>query len=462
MNKKLLVSAVAFATISTAHASSFLAGDPVEAVADKDTAFDNPAFLLNTKNQVAISDYGDVGAVFNAFGQKLAAHGGRSGNAIDLFWAGGMDFGQVGVRLGYELDNTNDLFITTYNGQSNFTYFNNDSDTTSIDVGGADSATLQVNDNINKFNTSELQIEAGYSLADMPISGTVQLTLAGQSDVETFELVDTLLTDGQTTATYSERETVVQTDSVESDGGLIAEVTGRYMLNNQTYVTGGLTLDNRTLLDTNKDVLTEYDLDIAGGNTVDVNQTTTTEFTTESEDNNLWLTVGLDHRRFIGPAMFKVQPTLTYHSNTVVDTDRVVEDTFRDVVTPTNNTTAATGITDITETKTTEIFNWVRVSTEFLTSERWTWRGGAWISLFEYNSTKTTYTQNQAVGTSYEEDYVSVTDDGGNLEILNQSGTIDLGFTYKPNENITLDADIEADQQALQNWSANFGLTVFY
>lgn len=469
MQRKLLATAVALTTIGLAQAdSSFLSADPVEVVIDKDTAFDNPAFLMSTKNQVAISDFGSAGYVFNAFGQKMAVHTGRNGsNALDAFWAGNLGFGQLGVRIGYERDSNNGLAETSYDtfdgAQADYTYFSDESDTTTIDVGGNDTASLRIDDNVDNASDSELQIETGFNLTDLPLSGTLMLALPSDSSEETFNFVDTLNTDGQTTATYREQNTVEQSTTSERDGGLVAELTGRYKLNNQLYVTGELAINNENTLNRTVSKDTQVDTDLTGP-TVDVNETTELDTQTLIESAEMTLIAGLDYRKFVGPAMFKIQPSLTYTSSSLTTTDKINKSTFVDALDATNNVTNATGETDVTFTETTQIAADVYISSEFLASEKWTWRAGALVEVMDYSNSKTRYTQNKVdqAGTGYEKDYISVTADGGTFSFLENTYTINLGNTYKPNDNVMLDMNIETNGAALSAWTAHFGLTVLY
>jgi hypothetical protein len=460
MHKSLLVIAIALTSINVASASSFLAQDPVEQSMDKDTAFDNAAFLLSTKNQVTFSDFGDAGIVFNAFGQKLAIHTGRSNNALDVFWGATLGFGHLGLRGGLEIDNSNDLLNTSYFGQANYTYVQEDG--ASSIVSGADTASLNVLENIDTLNTSEYQLEAGILFSDLPIEGTLRFSLPTFNDVETFDFVDTLNTDGTTTATYQARNTHDETSSTVSDGGLVLSASSRYKLNSNTHVTGSVDLNNRNFLTTNRIVDTQLDTDIAGGNTVDVNETTTTETTSSNKDNELTLSIGVDYRRFVGPAMVKFQPVINYQKSSDTDTSNVVVNTFVDALDANNNTTAATGVSDITTTESTDVDLTVRVSTEFLASPKWTWRAGANVGVIDYAASKTTYTQNTAQGSNYVLDYVSVTNDDSSFEMLDFTTVIDLGFTFRPAEAVAFDINLEANRQALQNWSADFALTLFY
>lgn len=450
MKKNYLVTAIAIASIGSASASSFLAGDPVEAVADKDTAYDNAAFILNTENQVTFSDWGNIGYVFNAFNQKLAVHGGRGNNAIDVFWGGNLGFGGLGIRAGFETDTTSDLAVTAFNGQTNFTYLEEDGKTEL--VVGADTASLEVKDNELSTKTSEAQIAAGFALNDLPIDGSITLTLPSSSSVNSQHFIDVLTTDGTTTPTYRETRTTVTTASTERTGGLVASATGRYKFNPTTFVTGGVFINNNETTTNARSVITQFDQDLVAPAT-DTNETTTSDGGNVVDSKSSTFTIGLDHRKNVGAALLKIQPTLAYNSTSSVNTAKIAAGTFVDALDANNNTAMATGVTSITETSGSDIDADVRVSAEFAVSEKWTWRAGAALDLLTYNTSKTTVTQNKVdnAGTGYEEDYVQVTVDSSDLEILDAGYAIDLGFSFKPSENAVLDINLNSNNNQLQN-----------
>ncbi|MDN3650932.1 hypothetical protein QWZ13_18645 [Reinekea marina] len=461
MKKNLLVTAIAIASIGSASASSFLAGDPVESVADKDTAYDNPAFILNTKNQVTFSDWGNVGYVFNAFNQKLAVHGGRGGNAIDVFWGGNLGFGGLGIASGYEIDNESELLVTSFTGQTNFTYLEEDGKTDL--VVGNDTASLEVKANERAIKSSEAQIAAGFVLNDLPIDGTISLSLPSASTVDSLSVVDVLTTDGNTTATYRETRTTVSTTSSERTGGLVASAAGRYKFNSTTYVTGGIAINNNETTGFTRSVVTQFDENLAAPAT-DTNETTTTDSGSILDAKETIFSVGLDHRKNVGPAAIKIQPNLDYTTSSSSTSVTVSDNKFVDALDSANNTTGPTGVTSITASESTDIDANVRVSAEFAASQKWTWRAGANIDVLTYSSTKSTFTKNKVnnAGTGYEEDYVQVTEDDSSLEILDSGYAIDLGFSFKPSESAVLDINLESNNNALQNWTANFGFTFFY
>jgi hypothetical protein len=461
MNKKLLITAITIASLGTASASSFLAGDPVEAVADKDTAYDNPAFLLTTENQLSFSDWGNVGYVFNAFDQKLAVHGGRNGNAVDVFWATTLGFGQLGIRAGYELDSTKGLSATSFNGQTNFTYLEEDGKT-ELD-NGTDTFSLDLKENETVDKSSEAQIAAGFVLDDLPIDGTITLSLPSSSDTDSFSAVDVINTNGLTTTTYRETRTTVITSSTERTGGLVSSATGRYKLTQSTFITGGIVINNDEETTSARSVVTQYDENIAAPS-IDTNETTTTDTNTVEEDKSMTLLVGMDHRKTVGAALLKLQPTLSYTSSSLTTTNKTAANTFVDVITPANNTTGPTGTTSITASEGSEIDARVNVSAELKASEKWTWRAGTTIDLLKITSSKDTTTVNKVdgAGTGYEKDYVQVTADSSEVEFLQTGYAIDLGFAYKPSENSVLDVNLNSNNNPLQNWTANFGFTFYY
>lgn len=465
MNKKLLITAITVASFGSVSASSFLSFDPVEAVADKDTAYDNPAFLLTTENQLTISDWGNVGYVFNAFDQKLAVHGGRNGNALDVFWATTLGFGQLGIRAGYELDKITGMsdinFLIGDGSQTNFTYLEEDGKTDFDN--GTDTFSLDLKENETIDKTSEAQIAAGFVLNDLPVDGTITLALRSSSDTDNFNAVDVVNTGGVTTTTYRETRTTVNTASTERTGGLVSSATGRYKLTESTFITGGIFIDNNEETTTSRSVVTQLDVNIAVPST-DTNETTTSDTNSVEEGKSMTLRVGMDHRKTVGATLLKLQPTLSYTSTSNTVNNKNVANTFVDAITPALNTTGPTGTTSITTTEGSEIDARVNVSAELMASEKWTWRAGTTIDLLKITSSKTTMTQNKVdvAGTGYEKDYVQVTADASELEILDAGYTINLGFGYKPSDNAVLDINLESNNSALQNWTANFGFTFFY
>lgn len=480
MKKKLLVSAVAIATISTSHATSFLSQDPIESVYDKDTAYDNPAYLLDTQNQLTFSDFGTAGYVTNAFGQKVAIHVGRDsfnlGNAVnnlDLFWAGNLGFGAIGVRAGYGLDTNKDDFSPTFtttsnisslgvDAQTNYNYLESDGETT-IDVGGADTANLDVDTNETVDNASMTQLDVGLKMNDLPLDVVFSLSLPSSNETDTFNVTDVYNVDGQTTATNRTTNTLDYTEGTERTGGLITSLAGRFQLREDIALIGGFYLNNDETTTSEKVTFDELDVDLTGP-TTNVDQVTVLETSTVTADNDTSLMFGMDHRVVLGEAMFKVQPVLWYTRSNTETTNRTDKDTFTDTITPANNTVGPVGVTDSELVEQTNISSDIAVQVEYATSEKWTWRAGTNVSLFDFNTTTTTTTVNQVnqAGDGYEENYVSVDTEATDVEFLNWTTTMNLGFTVKATDIVSLDVNLETNQNSLQNWSADFGLSILY
>lgn len=480
MNKKLLASAVAFAAVSNTFATSFLSTDPVESVYDKDTAYDNPAYLLSTQNQLSFSDFGTAGYVTNAFGQKVAVHVGRQstnlGNTVrnlDLFWAGNLGFGSIGVRAGYGIDTNKDDFkqdfLTTdgigslgVDAQTDYDYFESDGETT-IDVGGADTANLEVDTNDTVNNASMTQLEAGVKLNDLPLDMVFRLSIPTSNETDTFSVTDVYNTDGQTTATNRRTHTTEYTEGTQRTGGLITSLSGRFQWRDDMFILGGLFINNDETTATESISFDELDVDLTGP-TTNIDRVNEEETTEVINDNDTTLMLGLDHRVSLGPARFKVQPMVWYTSSKTETTNSVVKDTLTDTVDPTNNTEAATGVTDKELVENTNISSSVFFQAEYITSEKWTWRAGSQVDLLNYNNTTTTTTINQVnqAGDGYEENYVRVDSEASDLEILDFTYTLNLGFTVKANDVVSLDVNLESNQNQLQTWRADFGLRVLY
>ncbi|WP_196159609.1 hypothetical protein [Reinekea sp. G2M2-21] len=480
MKKKLLVSAVAFATFSTAQASTFLSQDPVESVYDYDTAFDNPAYLATTENQLSFSDFGTAGYVNNAFGQKIGIHVGRLStnlgntiNNVDLFWAGNVGIGAVGVRVGYGLDTNKDDFkqdFLTTDGLSSlnvdaltdYDYFENDG-TTTINVGAADTASLDVDANETVNNASMSQIQAGLKLNDLPLDLVFSFSLPTSDETDTFNVTDVYNTDGQTTATNRTTNTLEYTEGTKRTGGLITSLSGRFQLRDDMFVLGALSIDNNETTETISASFDELDIDLTGP-TTNVDQLTEEETKSVVADNNTTLMLGLDHRVALGAAKFKVQPSVWYTSSKTETKNSVVKDTFTNTLNAAANTTAATGVTDLELIESTNITGNIAVQAEYATSAKWIWRAGTTIGLLDINSTTTTTKVNKVnqAADGYEEDYVQINSEATDVEFLNFTNTLNLGFTVKANDIVSLDVNLESNQNALQNWTADFGLKILY
>jgi len=459
-------------------------------VADKDTAFDNPAFIVDTQNQISIAN-DNVGYVFNAFGQKLAVHGGNVvsftpndssavatyfatnpmgvGNfniltdQLDIFWGADLGFGALGVRASYGLFNDSTLFATNYTGNAFSganTYADLDDDGNTADDNGTDSYSLDVNSNSVEQKSSAAEIEVGAKLNDLPVDGSLQITLPSFSSASQFDVVDVENIAGVTTATDRNTHTFTRSQTAESTGGLSADLMGRYLLNESTFITGGFSTESGTIENNYTEVDDRLSVTLAGPTTtVDTTDTDKTRETYESSD--MTVNVGVDYRKNVGPAMFKVQSSLVYTSSSVTKTNETLTDTFVDVITPASNTTGATGVTTKNLVETTSINAPLRISAEFTASEKWTWRAGTSSNLLEKTDSKTTTTNNKVdqAATGFELDFVAIDAETGSLEFLDFFNEVSLGFTYSPAENVALDAALDTTGN-LSTWGADFALTI--
>ncbi|MFQ3229458.1 hypothetical protein [Reinekea sp.] len=511
MKLSTLFLAITTVSLSTAQASSFLAQDPVEAVADKNTAFDNPAYLAQTANQITFADSDNIGYVFNAFGQKMAVHVGaepslyapntalgtnpdsytlnndRMGldnfktidDQIDLFWVGNMSFGSLGVRASAGSNGSSGQWTadflnngaptfngadgTAINAQADGTYNSYalpSSGSTSL-VTGTVTDSLSVSKNEKQVKAGFYSLTAGVQLNDLPLDATFSLNLPSYSTSSSFSYVESQTdTAGPTTL---DKITADYSESVGKTGGLSISTTGRYKLEDTLHVTSGLMIHNET-------VSAEYDVSFTEVNDTDTstaaldsNETWTYKESQLSESSTFAMMAGLDYQTVANNVIFRAQPSLLFVKNKTESSEKVGSDTYVDALDANNNVTDPTGTNNSSFVQSnTTISLPVNLSVEYAASERWTWRGGASAAILTHTKeeqTETVYKVDVA-GTGYEKDYETKTQEDLNL-LIGSSVAMNLGFTYAPLPNITLDSAINTSG-ALQNWRADFGLTYKY
>jgi hypothetical protein len=297
----------------------------------------------------------------------------------------------------------------------------------------------------------------------MPIDGSVTISLPSFSSTAAFDTVEVLNTDGFTTTTERETQTITRAQTAESTGGLNASAQGRYKLNSDLYITSGISLTNSKLQNTIKTATTNHTNDVTGS-TITQNETTTDEIIENLESGTTMLSIGADYRKFVGPAMFKIQPSLEWESTTSTSKSETKEDTFVDALDAGNNTTGAVGVTSSTEEKVSTISVPVNISIEYLVNEKWTWRAGTRANLLSSTSTTETTTTNKVNTTNdgYELDQVEINTDNSGLQILDFVDDVSLGFTQTPNDFVKLDGELTTSAGGFDDWNINFGITVFY
>lgn len=184
MLKKLPLAILAASTVGASFAAdNFVQYNAVDAVVIQDNAWDNPAAIANTANQVAVSDQDTAGVVFNSGSQKIGIHAGNvAGNSfladtegganenpvgaargLDLFWGMGQQ-SKTGVRFGYYTVNDKGLASVGF-GAPSFadTIFLTEGSTTFED-GAGNKATITIADNKNVSNFTKYELSFGQIL----------------------------------------------------------------------------------------------------------------------------------------------------------------------------------------------------------------------------------------------------------------------------------------------------------
>ena len=484
MRKKILASAITIASINAAYASTFLSDDPIEGIYDFQTAFDNPANLSLTSNQITAADNGQIGVVFEAFGQKLGATIGESASPflpngadeqdyglaelyssglfspastnpddfqpivdrLDLFWSSNFSFGNLGVQATYGSNSDTGLFQSTYDSQvgANPTVDLN-ADGNGAEDDGTNLYSIDVSANENTSNNSFLKLTSGIKLNDLPLDVSVGISLPKVASIAEFKVQDNYSAgaSGGATATAFERVTQEDLEKVESTGGLVLDLNARYRFNQMLDFLSTVNFHSAEVTSTRNYRFVNYS-DTNADNTAETNTTTTLNGEVVQNRGNNVFAAGADYHMTNGQARLQLISWLRLETTSTETTASKKTDTVVDSVAATT-TTNPTGTVYSEVSEMTVISLPIAAALEYDTSEKWTWRAGAKATILTKTSTEeenSSYRVNSS-GDGYEVDETQVTTNSSGWLVGQANGTVNIGVSYSPIPSVTFDARVE-------------------
>ena len=474
MKKKLIVSAITMATMTVAHGQTFLANSPVNDIHISDNAFTNPAFVGTTEDQLTLTDQngGQLGWITTQFGQKIGIHLGRDVDAVsndhpdtysgtvdtssldnfanldealDLFWGANLGFGALGVNATVAAQSDKELVqsnrTSVHNGSVNF-LFTSDSNATFDD--NTDLFALDVSDNESKESGRYYGLTAGVALTDLPATINMSIAMPSASSSYALAWTDTQDVGASGGAAATARNIQSQSDITSSDmSGLETALSGTFNLTSALQLNATLAFGSQTIASTNKTVTKDNDdsdLNTAG---VDTDSTDTFEDSSEYKEGLFATMLGARYTRQAGAVEIVVQSQLVMSAQTTTTSYTIDEDTLVDAVTPASSTTGRTGTNSESEEKEFSLYMPIRVSAQWVASDKWTWRAGSNSNLFYFlneSATEITYKDDPDNTTGFVKDKENQTVDSVFSVLPAFVAGIDLGFSYSPLKNVTFDA----------------------
>lgn len=441
MLKKLPLAILAASTVgATFAADNFVLDNAVDTVVIQDNVWGNPAALLNTSNQVAVTDNGNAGVVFEAAGQKLGVHVGRDaehdfiaagagGNvapsatdtSLDLFW--GADLGaKTGLRFGYTVDSDKTLALTTFNAPSfGDDIFPTEGNTTFEDADG-NKATLNITGNELVTSLTTYELSFGQILARGGYSVNFSLPTFNNQSLVSYTASTDQAADGAPDLSLK------STANRQASSDFSFEVSGGFkqFFSRSFYVTGGGAYNsyNTSLIIENENI-----------STVGTTETKTASQSTSSFGLNVIAAS-------VGAGLVQRNAATTVRVEGGIDYSRSVS-------TSSGNATVVEGVEAPKGTNSGSKGTENNITVPFAVSveaskpgSSFTWRAGASADLLELMTDKDTtnsYSANSDA-TGFDLDYAKI--DGQSSELNSNASQMFLGMGWAPVENLEFNAVI--------------------
>lgn len=397
-----------------------------------DSVWTNPANIVDMSNQVSISSESAGGIVLPAFGQKFGFHvaevDSRSDIAdarADMFWGSTFGFGEMGLRLGLEVNSEKDL------KENDFPLGTIDSGNNTFNVD------YDTNETVSKF--SDFILMPGFTILKgrIEIVGEIAYTTARFGDAVDKVEVTTFGAAAGGNPTGSE---TIETDNEEMfrASRFSFGTNTRFYFEENLYVNflGKLVNTSRetTVRDSERITNRNGDGDIIS-DTANID-----ESLIDISNRELSLGIELGVIEKINKSVVRLEAGLVGIWNSSDIKEKVLTDQFVDHTINSNSIRNATGL-NFEEEDSGFRFNLpVRATFQANVTDQWSWRAGIQtnlVEIFSESKVKVDYSP-KSDNTGFDKDFTSQMIDSSSLAITNGT-SVAFGFGYEPIENLTLD-----------------------